>query len=367
MPLWKRLRTLWPGALRQQVTGTGVAYSIAVVIIALGAVLSANNLLFLILAAMLSILGVSGFVSKLVLAGLEIDLLLPLHISARQKLRATLRLKNLKRWMPSFSIQLAGAPDSGYRAAIFYPVIPGGETLEEPLDLTFARRGRYRERTFQLTTRFPFGFAERRESVTLRHEVVVYPCLDPQPGFEALLGAIAGELEVWQQGSGHDFYRIRPYEALESARHVDWKATAHTNSLQVREFARDEDQLALIYLDLDVSREQEAWFETALECAAFLIFRLTEGGHRVRLRTQEIDVTAPAEGDSYTMLKYLALVAARPGSAPAEPDEAVPFQIVLSPNPERMRQLGWGRHNSGSRLLGLDAFAENAPAASSVN
>jgi uncharacterized protein (DUF58 family) len=361
MYLWKRFRGLWPGALRQQVTGTGVAYSVTIVIIALGAVLSANNLLFLILAAMLSILAVSGFVSKLVLAGLEIDLLLPPHIAARQKLRATLRLKNLKRWMPSFSIQFSGAPDSGYRAAIFYPVIPGGATLEEPLELSFPKRGRYRERTFQLTTRFPFGFAERRELVILRHEIVVYPCLDPQPGFETLLGAIAGEWEVWRRGTGHDFYRIRPYEALESARHVDWKATAHTSALQVREFARDEDHLTIIYLDLDVSFEQEAWFETALECAAFLAFRLSEQGHKVRVRTQDIDITSPNEGDVYSILRYLAVVTPRPGATPESPDEMSPFQVVLTANPERMASLGWGGHGYNARMLGLDAFATAHP------
>lgn len=356
MPWWKTLRGLWPGALRQQVTGTGVAYSVTIVLIAFAAVLSANNLLFLILAAMLSILGISGFVSKLVLAGLEIDLLLPPHIAARQKVHATLRLKNLKRWMPSFSLQLSGAPDSGFRAAIYFPAIPGSTTLEERIELSFPRRGRYRERTFQLTTRFPFGFAERRELVTLRHEIVVYPCLDPRPGFESLLESVAGEWEAWRRGMGHDFYRIRPYEALESARHVDWKATAHTSSLQVREFARDEDHLAVIYLDLDVPPEQETWFESALECAAFLVYRLSQAGQKIRMRTQDIDITAPIEGDVYTILKYLAVVTPRPGARPDAPDETSPFQIVLSPNPQRMITLGWGTHGQSSRMLGPDAF-----------
>src|SRR6266849_3726781 len=67
MTWWQNLRSLWPGALRQQVTRTGLAYSGAIVIVTLAAVLSANNLLFLILAAMLSILAISGFVSKLTL------------------------------------------------------------------------------------------------------------------------------------------------------------------------------------------------------------------------------------------------------------------------------------------------------------
>ena len=175
MTWWQNLRTLWPGALRQQVTRTGLAYSGAIVIVTLAAVLSANNLLFLILAAMLSILAISGFVSKLTLAGLEIDLLLPPHISARRNVRATVRLKNLKRWMPSFSIHVTGAPPSriattatsapaATTALSSSPSSPAAVTLEEPIELRFPTRGRHSERTFQLTTGFPFGFAERRET-----------------------------------------------------------------------------------------------------------------------------------------------------------------------------------------------------------
>ena len=366
MHWWQNLRTLWPGALRQQVTRTGLAYSGAIVIVALAAVLSANNLLFLILAAMLSILAISGFVSKLTLAGLEIDLLLPPHISARRTIRATVRLKNLKRWMPSFSIRVTGAPPSrlannispsSYDGALFFPVIPGGITVEEPIELRFPTRGRHSERTFQLTTGFPFGFAERRETVTLRHDVIVYPCLDPRPSFQSLADSIAGEIEAWRRGPGHDFYRIRPYEVLESARHVDWKATAHTRSLQVREFARDEDQMIVVFLDLDAAPDQRAWFETAVECAAFIAFRLSETGHRVRLLTQDFDMASPAEGDIHALLTYLALVACRAGARAPGPDQSSPLQIVLSANPDRMSALGWG-HGQGSRILGPDSLSE---------
>jgi uncharacterized protein (DUF58 family) len=363
----QNLRTLWPGALRQQVTRTGLAYSGAIVIVTVAAVLSANNLLFLVLAAMLSILAVSGFVSKLTLAGLEIDLLLPQHISARRRVRATLRLKNLKRWMPSFSISVTGSPDaahtSGYDGALFFPAIPGGVALEESLDLRFPSRGRYSERTFQLSTRFPFGFAERREMVTLRHEVVVYPSLEPRPRLQALAESLAGEMEAWRRGPGHDFYRIRPYEVLESARHVDWKATAHTRSLQVREFARDEDQMVVIYLDLDVPPAQDAWFESAVECVAFVAFYLSESGHRVRLRTQEFDLASPAEGDIYAILRYLALVSRRTGVRPPSPDPASPLQVLLSAYPQRLSAVGWNE-GPGFRILGPDALSEENGAAS---
>ncbi len=338
--------------LRQQVTRAGVAFAVTLVVIALAAFLSANNLLFLILAAMLSTLLVSGFISRLSIAGLELDLVLPEHICARRKIRAGIRLRNLKRWIPSFSIHLAGAPESGVEAVLYFPVVPGGAVLEEPVELYFAKRGAQRERSFQFSTRFPFGFSERREMVTARHDVIVYPCLDPQPGFEALLAGVRGEIEAQQRGRGHDFYRIRPYEPFESARHVDWKATAHTGDLQVREFAREQDHRVLIYFDLDVPSGFEEWFEWAVDCAAFLAFHLAGHGAAVRLASQDFDLSLPEEGNIYTILKYLALVTPKRGKVPVAPDDPDSFHIVFSANPERMSALGWGRGESrGARLL----------------
>src|SRR5262245_32331424 len=244
---------------------------------------------------MFSTLLVSGFISRLGLAGLELDLVLPEHISARRKVRAGIRVKNLKGMVPSFSIHLAGAAESGFDSILYFPVVPGGALLEESVELNFPRRGAQRERAFQFSTRFPFGFSERREMVTARNDVVVYPCLDPQPGFEALLASVSGEIEASQRGRGHDFYRIRPYEALESARHVDWKATAHTGDLQVREFAREQDHRVLIYFDLDIPAGSEAWFEQAVDCSAFLAFRLAERGAQLRFQTQDFDLTLPEE------------------------------------------------------------------------
>ncbi|MEQ1883973.1 MAG: DUF58 domain-containing protein [Bryobacteraceae bacterium] len=359
--LWQRLRNLWPGAFRQQVTRTGMVYAVSTVLVSTIAFISANNLMFLVSAAMIAILGVSGFVSKLGLAGLEIDILLPDHISARRKVRGGVRLRNLKRWFTSFSIQFQGTPGSGVDTSVYFPVVPGGATAQEPVDLYFPSRGRYTERTFELRTRFPFGFADRRESVTIHHEIIVYPCLDPQNGFDELLGSISGELESQQRGRGYDFHRIRPYETSESVRHLDWKATAHTGSLQVREFTRDEDQRVLIYLDLNCAPEQSAWFEAAVDCSAFLTYRLNLRGARVRFRTAEFDISLPHEGDIHTILNYLALVTPRNSSRVGEsesPDDEGCVHIVLTADPARLAQQG-GRAGENARVLGPTTFSQN--------
>jgi hypothetical protein len=104
--------------------------------------------------------------------------------------------------------------------------------------------------------------------------------------------------------------------------------------------------------------ESGAWFERAVDCSAFLAFRLAERGAQLRFQTQDFDVTLPEEGDIYTILKYLALVNPRRGRPPAAPDDPASFHIVFSANPERMVALGWGMgENRGARLLGQDAFS----------
>ena len=247
-----------------------------------GAFASANNLLFLILAVMLATFMVSGFISRLSLAGLELDFLLPEHISARRKLLARIVIRNTKGWMPSFSIHVTASGDSGLSFPLYFPVIPGGARVEEPVELLFARRGSYRQNSFRFSTRFPFGFTERRINVPLLREVLIYPSIDPQPGFEDLLLSLEGEIASFYRGQGHDFYRIRPYEVLESARYVDWKATAHTGDLQVREFAREKEQAVAFFLDLDAPEDHAAWFETAVDRCAFLAWNMSQRGSRVR-------------------------------------------------------------------------------------
>src|SRR5271170_4387662 len=337
--------------MRQQVTRLGLLFTLASVIVALGAFASANNLLFLILASMLATFMVSGFISRLSLAGLELDFLLPDHISARRKLLGRIVIRNTKGWMPSFSIHVTASGDSGLSFPLYFPVIPGKARVEEPVELLFAHRGSYRQNSFRFSTRFPFGFTERRINVPLLREVLIYPSVDPQPGFEDLLLSLQGEIASFYRGQGHDFYRIRPYEISESARHVDWKATAHTGDLQVREFARDQEQMVAFFLDLNVPQEQAAWFESMIDCCAFLGWNMSQRGSRVRFCTQDVDWQLPEEANIYTILKYLAVVTPRQGKTLAVSPSRNVFQIVFSAAPERLVEVGWDLDAGNLRLL----------------
>ncbi|HTB20634.1 MAG TPA: DUF58 domain-containing protein [Bryobacteraceae bacterium] len=348
---WPWLRHALDHGTRQQVTRLGLLFTLTCVLVSLAAFVSANNLLFLILALLLATWMVSGFIGRLSLAGLELDFLLPDHLCAGRKLMGRVVIRNTKRWMASFSIHVAGSSDSGLSRPLYFPVIPGRARIEAPVELFFARRGAYRQNSFRFSTRFPFGFAERRINVQLVRDIVVYPSIDPQPGFEELLISLQGEIASFYRGQGNDFYRIRPYEVLESAHHVDWKATAHTGDLQVREFAREREQAVAFFLDLDVPSAQAAWFETAVDRCAFLAWNLSRRGSRIRFCTQDVDWQLPEEADVYTILKYLAIVSPRQGKRLEAAHDRDVFEIVFSTSPERLLEAGWEVGGSNMRLL----------------
>lgn len=327
----------------KRTTASGVLFTGALLASAAAAILSGNNLVFLILAALLATLMVSNLVSMLSLAGLELELRLPDHISARRTYPARVIVRNTKRWMHSFSVSLFAAGDSAFSSPLYFPVLPGGAAVEETVEVTFARRGLHHEDQFYFATAFPFGIVQRKALVNLRREVLVYPCLDPQPVVEALLGEIGGEVDAHYRGRGHDFYRIRPYEAMESARHVDWKASAHTGALQVREFAREEEPLVEMLFDVYAPDELRDWFERMVECCAFLAWSLSGREVRVRFLSQDLTVTIPATADIHKVLKYLALVQPRPDPRIPTPMEMSSLVVVFAADPDRFAGPEWDR------------------------
>src|SRR6266496_878363 len=128
---WFARTAAWmTSGVRQHITRAGLVFSVTIVVIAFAAFASANNLLFLILAAMLATFMVSGFISRLSLAGLELEFLHPEHISARRKVAGRVIVHNDKLWVPSFSIQLAGTESAGMGSVLYFPTIPPKTRLE---------------------------------------------------------------------------------------------------------------------------------------------------------------------------------------------------------------------------------------------
>lgn len=326
---WAKLRDALQGGVQQQVTLFGMMFSLAIVLIGIAAFLSGNNLIFLLLASMLATMLVSGLISRLSISGLGVEFLLPEHISARRSVQGRIIVTNEKIWMPTFSIQLTKLEaGSSRRTVLYFPCVPSGSRIESSVELTFPKRGTQQSNRFLFSSRFPFGFTERRIEVPVLHEILIYPCLEPQAGFERLLRDVAGEIESRVRGQGTDFHSLRPYHNNESARYMDWKASARTGKMQVREFNRDSDRKVDLYLDLNT--EDEEWFEHAVDCAAYLAWNLTGMGAAVRLQSQDFEYATPSSGDVYGILKYLATVTTRRTAPPSFSHDRERFQILFS-------------------------------------
>jgi len=341
---WNNLRQALEKRIRYRFTRAGVWFLAALAATALAAFLSADNLLYLVMAAMLAMLVVSGLLSRLSLAGLEVDFIAPEHVSAGRGFPGQMRLRNVKWLMPSFSVRVEGIrnkDEARLQSAVYFPLIPAGTTLEKTVAVIFPRRGAYRENGFALSTAFPFGFLRKTVRVTLRRETLVYPPLDPLPGFEEMLPGITEEMEAYYRGIGRDFYRIRPYEAFESARHVDWKATAHVGTLQVREFAREEEKTVELFLDRDVPPALDGWFERAIHCCAFLAWRLSAQGASIHFRSNGYSLRQPEDGDIDSILRYLALVYPQRSPELESPAEDTSYKLAFSASPARLCQAGW--------------------------
>ena len=284
-----------------------------------GAFLSGNNLLFLLFAAMMAILMVSAFIGRLSLAGLELELVLPKHVSAREATPASIRIRNLKRLSASFSIELSGL-DSFLQTPVYFPVIPGRGTAETAVTVVFPKRGLHRENLFRLTTRFPFGFIRRSARVKLRYETLVFPSVLPPEGLDKLPERLSAEADAMRRGPGHDFHQIRPYEMNDDSRHTDWKGTARTGEVQVREFGLDERKPVELWLDLRINPGQEERFEWLVDCCAFVSWELTRQGVEVRMRTSGTD---EERTDIYDILELLSLTEPRPFAGASESDFAL--------------------------------------------
>jgi hypothetical protein len=121
----------------------------------------------------------------------------------------------------------------------------------------------------------------------------------------SILPLVRGELESFVRGRGSSLYRIREYMPEDSARHVDWKATAKSGSLKVREFAReDECKLRIIFDNPDAGVISQDEYEKAVDLAASVAWHFAH---------QDAEVSFVASGhpvsrDLHEFLGWLAVV-----------------------------------------------------------
>ena len=362
-------------AFDYDVTKVGIVYVVIVLVIGVAALNTGNNLLYIVVAAMLAAILISGLASAIVLRGLELDVRLPEHVFAGRAMLGRIVLRNPRRWLPSFSVNVVSVekantgkqwrwmpttfsvppgrapgkqwmqfrdyklrrvpktkvPPSIFEGSAYFPYVPAGSELKADLELCFDHRGCYQQKSFGLATRFPFAFLTKTRRVPLVREIIVYPRVEPADEFFEVLPMITGEFESFARGRGDDLYLIREYMPEDSARHVDWKATAKSGSLKVREFSReDERKLRIVFDNPGPGVVAEKAYEDAIALAASLSWHFAG---------ENTDISFVSQGysggpDIYRFLAHLAL--AQPQPLPSVVERLQPsddYNLILTTRP----------------------------------
>lgn len=263
-------------------TKEGKRFLLATLLIAVAAINTGNNLIYLVLAMMLSILVISIAVLDLNLRGLVpgLSIIQPVFAKSRSLLKVS--LLNKKKFMPSYSIHVT-FPE-GIEGQCTVPHVSSSSQVSAEIEGMFKRRGIFRYGDFSLESSFPFILFKKSVRAHVGGEVIVYPEIKE---IDELIPEMIGSdyaPYVTRHGPGDEFLMIREFRYGDSMRRVQWKTSAKTGKLMVKDMGIDEPRLLTIILDNIKPLDRES-FEKAVSFAASLAYRFIMIGFFVRLMT----------------------------------------------------------------------------------
>ncbi len=343
-----------------ELTGGGAMILGLIVIVGFSAWNTGNNLLFLVLSFLTSSLVVGFFIGSFCLKKLDVKMRFPETIFAGEITPIIVSLHNRKRIFPTFSVIAEVRGTSREKSVLFDEIknilpekwaekitrppiikhtldyfvnVPRKDTVENKVEQIFEHRGRFIIKDFELSTKFPFGFFRHRWRLSAQKtEIIIFPRLAPIDEKAIDLPLEIGRFTTQKRGLGQDLLSMRDYQPMDDLRHVDWKATARTNRLIVREFSAEDDKRITFVFDTRVQPETMAKpltlrqrieaeqkgkgllpdserFENGVSQTASLLAHFTEEQAEIRLVIDnEIGEFSIGKQHLYKCLKRLALV-----------------------------------------------------------
>lgn len=278
------------------------------------AINTGNNLLYLVLGMMLSMIVVSGILSELALKSLGVERTLPVEVHAGSPYLTGIAVHNAKQRLASFSVQIEDLIDGHPLAKkCYFLKIPPQARQNTSYRSEFKRRGLYEYRGFHLSTRFPFAFFVKTFFLESPAELIVLPRIhavalpaDERPVSE-------GARVQPQRGRGRDFHGLRPHRQGDDARDIHWKRSAREGRLIMREYETEAGRHVGIVLNTRLAAaptsEVEAAVDRAVDLAASLVVHYQRRGYEVELQAGTMTLCVHADGRGlFPALRALALV-----------------------------------------------------------
>ncbi|UFS70828.1 DUF58 domain-containing protein [Geomonas sp. RF6] len=248
------------------------------------AVNTGNNLLFLIVSAMLGFMAVSGLMGWLNIRNLEVRLQVPDEVYAGVQTLVSVLIINRRRFLPSFLIRIALC---GTEALC--TVVERGGAQKVSFLHAFPERGLHTITCAVVGSSFPVHFFVRRRQVPVQSSVTVFPAPRSFPVATPVAPPDAGsDLTPLSPGYDGELVKISDYRGGESLKLIHWRLSAKHEVFKVKELSATADEPVIIEPELLPGRNME----DRLSHGAYLINRLLKVGRPVGLKVGEKRVAA---------------------------------------------------------------------------
>ncbi|MFM8394360.1 MAG: hypothetical protein ACKOB4_10615, partial [Acidobacteriota bacterium] len=213
-----------------QITPAGLIFSIMVMLVAVLALSSGNNLLYVLVAVLAATLAFSLFASRSILSRVDQALFYPERASVGEEVCFDLTILNRRRFFPVLSLTATLIEQPSWSRRLmrveqgYLPLLPRRTEAQVRVKRRFTRRGVYRLCAFRLETRSPFGFFEHRRLIPVDAQMRVHPVICRMTALQELFPRLSGWEESQRKGSGGDLYAIRDSQGGDPHHYVDWKA-----------------------------------------------------------------------------------------------------------------------------------------------
>lgn len=286
-------------------TREGIRFILIMLLVMLAAFNTANNLIYLIVAMMLSVLALSLAALWLNLRGLALDVEKPTEpVFAKRQTSLRASIQNGKKRLPAYSVKIKGPGREGS----LFPFIPAGRSSKSTLKVLFPSRGLFRLAGFSLESSFPFIFFDLSVKTPLETGILVYPEMREVTIPRAWQGQAGSAQPTAGKTPEAEPHAIRQYQWGDDMRRISWKATARYGRLMMKDSHREGSRMVTLFLDGTGPPDAHA-FEKAVSYTASLAEALLERDFSLRLVTSALTIPfGSGRQHLYRVLDHLAVV-----------------------------------------------------------
>lgn len=231
----------------------------------------------------------------------------PSSVSVGQPARVDFQLRNTgKRRSPYMRLWEPVGEQGG--APMQVAALPSGEAASAAYRVPTSKRGMLSIGPLHARYHDVLGFCSRSTVLAGTEEILIIPeyAALPFPS-KGASGRLGQHLRMKSYGqTGTEFHSLREYVAGDDLRRINWKASARSTDLMVRETALEGIRRCTIVFDTCGDPYDADTFEIAVSVAASLTTSAAAAGVATRLLTPEADLRGPDV--AFPALRWLATV-----------------------------------------------------------